>query len=433
MVEKSICVMLVLAGLFNTSVINAQSSWTTWKKSPTNPVYANKIPGGWNAASDPSVIKDHTDYIMVLSGTEGKGGCSSEGNYIVQLTSSDGVAWDTISNGQNGIIVAGCPGDWDESMEMPEIIKVSDQHAVFYCGYSPAVAQGSGGLVWGDLGLAASTDGIHYTKTAAPVMSRTPNWYDQDGITDPTIVASGDTLYMIYVGWCTQSCRLNNGNPAFYSLKAISVDKGHTWIKQGLLDPTGIIGLQHPDLVYDADGKYSLFSGVDNACGGSKIGLFHSVGNSPFGPFSPQSIHPIFCMGTQGFETSGTDGGFPTVLNDNGMGRIWYTGVDDINFYYKIGLAESNLVTSVTESDVEESLSWLFPNLIHEKLELEIPYNLNNATINIYNQFGQNLKCISNISGRNISIEAFEFLNGVYFLQLQNGEKQMTGKFIINK
>lgn len=432
MIEKSIRVILALAGLFSTTIINAQSSWTTWTKYPSNPVYSNMIPGGWNAASDPSVIKDNANYIMVLSGTEGTGGCSTDGNYIVQLTSSNGVAWSPISNGQNGIVIAGCPGDWDESMEMPEVIKVSNTYALFYCGYDPDVAQASGGLVWGDLGLAESTDGINYTKTAAPVMSRTPNWYDQDGITDPTIIESGGTLYMIYVGWCTQSCSLNNGNPAFYSLRAISTDNGHTWIKQGLLDPTGTVGLQHPDLVYDADGKYSLFYGVDNACS-NKVGIFHSVGDLPFGPFLPVSGSSIFCMGTQGFETSGMDGGFPTVINDNGIGRMWYTGVDDVNFYYKIGLAESNLPTSVTEFDNNESLFRLFPNPARDELQIEMSYTLNNATINIYNQYGQKVKTISNIGGRNVSIGIFEFSNGVYFLQLQNADRQINRKFIINK
>ncbi len=433
MTAKSIRLVLALVGLFNTTISNAQSSWTTWNKYPSNPVYSNIITGGWNAASDPSVIKDNTDYIMVLSGTEGNGGCSTEGNYIVQLTSSDGVAWDTISNGQNGIVIAGCPGNWDESMEMPEVIKVGNKYALFYCGYDPAVAQTSGGLVWGALGLAESVDGINYTKIGAPVLSCTPNWYDQDGITDPTIIESGDTLYMIYVGWCTQSCSLNNGNPAFYSLKAISIDSGHTWIKQGLLDPTGIVGLQHPDLVYDADGKYSLFFGVDNACSGSKIGIFHSVGDLPFGPFLPVSVSSIFCMGTQGFETSGMDGGFPTVINDNGIGKMWYTGVDETTFYYKIGLAESNLATSVIESDNEATLISISPNPTQDNLHIELSYNLNNATMDIYNQYGQNVKTISNISGRKVSIETVEFANGVYLLLLQNGDRQLNGKFIINE
>jgi hypothetical protein len=433
MIEKSLCTILVTAGLFNPAIINAQSSWTTWNKYPGNPVYSNIIPGGWNAASDPSVIKDGAAYIMVLSGTEGNGGCSTEGNYIVQLTSSDGVAWDTLSNGQNGIVIAGCPGDWDESMEMPEVIKVSNKYALFYCGYDPSVAQSSGGLVWGDLGLAESTDGIDYTKIVAPVMSRTPNWYDQDGITDPTIIESGDTLYMIYVGWCTQSCSLNNGDPAFYSLKAISTDNGHTWIKQGLLDPTGIVGLQHPDLVHDADGKYSLFFGVDNACSSNTIGLFHSVGNLPFGPFLPVSASPAFCMGTQGFETLGMDGGFPTVINDNGVGKMWYTGVDDINFYYKIGLAESNPAVSVTEPDSEESLLRLFPNPAQDKLQIDLSYNLNNATIRVYNRFGQNVKTISHIDGKNVTIETAGFSNGLYFLQLQNGDRLLNGKFTLNE
>lgn len=430
---KLIFKIIAFVGFINPITTTAQSSWSSWIKYPSNPVYFHNTLGAWNVASDPTVIKDSLNYIMIVSGGGGSYAGSIEGNVLIQATSTDGINWNTLPNGQNGVVVTGYPNDWDESMELPEIIKLSNKYSLFYCGYNPAVRDSSSGLVWGDLGLAESTDGVNYVKIGSPVMTRTPNWYDQDGITDPTIVESNDTLFMIYVGWCTQSCALNSGSPAFYSLKAISIDVGHTWIKQGLLDSTGMIGLQHPDLVYDADGKYSLFFGVDNACSENKIGIFHSVGNLPFGPFLPNSPSPIFCMGTQSFETNGTDGGFPTVINDNGMGRMWYTGVDTTNFHYKIGLIESNLATPVIESDYHENLFVLMPNPAQNKLNIEMSVDLKNTEIKIYNQLGQIEKVILNINNRNISIETFDLSNGLYLIVLQNDNRLANGKFIINK
>jgi hypothetical protein len=52
-------------------------------------------------------------------------------------------------------------------------------------------------------------------------------------------------------------------------------------------------------------------------------------------------------MGTQSFETNGQDGGFATVINDSGKGRLWYTGINDSMYIYKIGLVESNWTAAV--------------------------------------------------------------------------------------
>lgn len=266
-------------------------------------------------------------------------------------TSPDGVSWTTLANGANGIVVPSKTNVWDLSFEMPEFIKVENTYKLFYSGYDPKIAESSGGTIWGDLGLATSVDGVNFVRTASgPVMKRTANWYDKDGITDPTIVESNGTLYMVYIGWCMTNCTFNNGSPAFYVLKATSKDGGLTWTKEGLLDPKSaqegvseafrMIGLQHPDLVKEADGNYAIYYGVDNGCAGNKIGLFKATGPAPFGPFTVVPT-PIFCLGTQSFETSGTDGAFPSVLNDNGRGRIYYTGVEESTYTYKVGLVQT--------------------------------------------------------------------------------------------
>lgn len=324
---------LNLLALLGPSFISA-GTWTEWTKRDSNPVYSHS----GTAASDPAVIKDGSLYRMVVSGN---GGGSPDGNSLIMATSPDGYTWSTLSNGNDGIVVPSAIAAWDESLETPELIKQGSEYLLFYTGYDPAVRDASGGRVWGDLGLATSTDGVSFTRHGAPVLTRTPNSHDQDGITDPSIVELNGTLHMIYVGWCTQSCAQNGGDPAFYVLKAVSTDGGLSWTKQGRLDPSSNIGLQHPDLVLDDDGSYSLFYGEDAACSSGRVGILRAQGSAPFGPFSVVSSTPILCMGTQSFETDGLDGGFPSVLNDNGIGRMYYTGVNVPIFKYEVGLAET--------------------------------------------------------------------------------------------
>ena len=325
----------------------------------------------------------------------------------------------------------GYPGDWDESMEMPELIIMDDTYSLFYCGYDPLLSQSVDGLVWGDLGLAESSDGQNFTKVGDPVMSRTLDWYDQDGITDPTIVQRNDTLFMIYVGWCTQGCTLNNGFPAFYSLTAISVDEGHSWEKLGLRDPTGLIGLQHPDLMLDADGHYSLFKGVDYACDEENVGIYYYTADQPFGPFELVSEFPIFCMGTQDFENEGTDGAFPSVINDNGVGRMYYTGVDETNFYFKIGLIESNVFVNIQEWNGEITEPNVFPNPTINQLTIQFPHEFIGMDCRLMNEMGQEVWSIKSIRHPRVVIDIEAFAKGIYVVVFYAEGKTSTQKVIV--
>lgn len=85
------------------------------------------------------------------------------------------------------------------------------------------------------------------------------------------------------------------------------------------------------------------------------------------------------------------------------------------------------------QSNKANNLIHIFPNPIQDKLNIEIPVDLKNTEIKIYNQLGQIEKSISNISSKNISIETLDLSNGLYFIVLQNGDKQVHGKFILSK
>jgi len=409
----------VLLLLIVTSFSNVQAQWTTWNKYPNNYVYEHNTEGAWNVASDPAVIFEDSIYRMIVSGDRGTmANGTGDGNSIIMATSLDGYVWTTLQNGQNGVVVQGFDGDWDESMELPELIKYGNKYKIFYCGYDPAVRDSTGGLAWGDLGISESTDGVNFVKQNLLVMSRTQNWYDQDGITDPTIVEQNDTLFMTYIGWCTQNCTMNGGSPAFYSLKAISVDSGYTWIKKGQLDANGVI-YQHPDLELNPDGTYSIFYNEDGICTGGKTGINQAIGPTPFGPFTPVTNNPIFCLGTQTFEHSGLDGGFPSIINDNGTAKLYYTGVDEINQFYRIGLVESNTIVSIIENPNSNNKIQVFPNPATNKITVQ--GNLEELEkITLYNFLGQDASNFVNIihsSHRDAIIDISNLNSGIYFLK----------------
>lgn len=409
--------LFLLILIFNTTI--ATSQWNTWTKHSNNPIYEHATEGAWDVASDPAVIKDGKTYRMIVSGDRGVNVVGSgDGNSILMATSDDGYSWTTLDNGQNGVVLMGVDEEWDESMELPELIKIGDEYKIFYCGYDPEVRDSTDGMVWGELGLATSSDGENFIKLNLPVMERTPDWYDQDGITDPTIVAQNDTLFMIYLGWCTQDCGMNGGEPAFYSLKAISTDYGITWEKQGLLTPNATT-YQHADIELNPDGSYSLFYNMDFDCTDNAIGIRQAIGTTPFGPFEDVADNPIFCLGTQTFETSGLDGGFPTVINDNGTAKLYYTGIDETNWFYKIGLVESNQFVSVLELDSKDSEVIIYPNPANNHVTIQNT-SLSLDQIRVYNSFGQDLTSKTSFKhnkNQSIEINITGFESGIYLIQ----------------
>jgi len=92
-------------------------------------------------------------------------------------------------------------------------------------------------------------------------------------------------------------------------------------------------------------------------------------------------------------------------------------------------------ITCTTGMDerILENTFLIFPNPATENLSIELPFDIKNAEVKIYNTLGQIEKCISKINDRKININTFDLVNGLYYIVLKNGERQVNGKFIINK
>lgn len=90
-------------------------------------------------------------------------------------------------------------------------------------------------------------------------------------------------------------------------------------------------------------------------------------------------------------------------------------------------------ILSVNVIENSESLFQIYPNPATETLNIEMSIDAKIAKIKIYNALGQIVKSNSNINSRSISIETADLTSGLYLIVLQSGDREINGKFTINK
>jgi hypothetical protein len=129
-----------------------------WSIYDGNPVIASGGPTSWEAseADGPSVIKDGSDYKMWYYGcTLDYSSCN-----IGYATSLDGELWTKYPGNP---VVTGTVGGGDVSISWPTVVKNGSTYLMWYLS--------SDGTNYTGIGLATSTDGIHWTKnTGNPIL-----------------------------------------------------------------------------------------------------------------------------------------------------------------------------------------------------------------------------------------------------------------------
>jgi hypothetical protein len=89
-------------------------------------------------------------------------------------------------------------------------------------------------------------------------------------------------------------------------------------------------------------------------------------------------------------------------------------------------------VTSVSETSNEVQIS-IFPNPAGNTVNIELPVDIKNAEVKIYNLSGKAEKIISDINSSNLSIEINDLSDGLYFIELKNGESRINKKITVTK
>ena len=90
----------------------------------------------------------------------------------------------------------------------------------------------------------------------------------------------------------------------------------------------------------------------------------------------------------------------------------------------------STTVTGVDELSLENDVI-IFPNPFSTQTILHSDILLNNATLTVYNSFGQTVKQLKNISGQTVVLSRDNLASGLYFIRLTEGNKMYTDKLVI--
>jgi predicted GH43/DUF377 family glycosyl hydrolase len=178
------------------------------------------------------------------------------------------------------------------------------------------------------LGYAESTDGIHFTRRADPVLSPETDYEKDGGVEDPRLVKMGDTYYLTYTGYNkrdAQLCLATSRDLVYWDRKGIILPayKGNwnvKWTKSGAIVPERI------------NGKYWMYFLGTSADNTDQMGLASS----------PDLLHwteetktPVLPRRPGMFDSRVVEPGPPPILTKDGIVLV-YNGADD-KLVYRTG------------------------------------------------------------------------------------------------
>jgi predicted GH43/DUF377 family glycosyl hydrolase len=234
--------------------------------------------------------------------------------HIGLATSDDGLTWTKYAG--NPVLEAGEAGEWDDGYVYgPEVIFNGSTYEMWYGGMHEW-------LGFSEVGYATSADGIEWTKHPGnPVMSPTPDSWDEAAVWPRTTLFDGERYRMWYSGAL-------GGTPSPQSWDigyAESVD-GVSWVKHPVPVLSGGVGdvwdhyvIWDPDVHYDGSTYQMWYTGLN---------YDHAIGYAT----SPDGIHwakyahnPVLQEGEYGEWDSSTIQTM-RVLFEGETAHMWYTG-----------------------------------------------------------------------------------------------------------
>lgn len=93
-------------------------------------------------------------------------------------------------------------------------------------------------------------------------------------------------------------------------------------------------------------------------------------------------------------------------------------------------LEYANTTTGINETVFSSAVN-IFPNPFYTQTVLQADNILQNATLTVYNSFGQTVKQIKNISGQTVTLYRDNLTSGLYFIHLTQDNRQIITKKII--
>jgi len=180
------------------------------------------------------------------------------------------------------------------------------------------------------LGYAESSDGIHFSRRAEPVLSPEADYEKDGGVEDPRLQKFGDTYYLTYTGYNkkdAQLCLATSRALIHWERKGVILPayKGNWnkgWTKSGAIVPEKI------------DGKYWMYWLGTAADKTDQMGISYS---SDLLHWIEASETPVLPRRPGKFDSRVVEPGPPPILTDRGIVLI-YNGADD-HLVYRTGIA----------------------------------------------------------------------------------------------
>jgi predicted GH43/DUF377 family glycosyl hydrolase len=209
---------------------------------------------------------------------------------------------------------------WDSYMiGSPSVIKSGPVYYLYYEGLNTTDDTHA-------IGLATSTDGVHWTKESGPVLQATSGDWDSTEVRYPSVVENGGNYLMVYQGVGSQT-----------ELGLATSTDGVSWTKHSgaVVTTYGVHSAYVPGTLLYVSGQYELYYTVDG-----NIGLMTSTDG-----VSWSDTGAVFQSG------NGVVYSRPAVTYDGTKYRMWYTRIADANdgtiatsglFSVTIGYADSS-------------------------------------------------------------------------------------------
>jgi predicted GH43/DUF377 family glycosyl hydrolase len=230
-------------------------------------------------------------------------------------------------------------GPWRRAMDKP-VMAPQGEGWESAGTFNPAVVEYNGKLVMlyraqdaagtSRLGYAESSDGIHFTRRAEPVLSPEADYEKDGGVEDPRLQKFAGTFYLTYTGYNkkdAQLCLATSQDLMHWDRKGVLLPAyqgnwNKAWTKSGAIVPEKI------------DGRYWMYWLGTAADKTDQMGLSYST---DLLHWTEATQTPVLPRRSGKFDSRVAEPGPPPILTSSGIVLI-YNGADD-RLAYSTGVA----------------------------------------------------------------------------------------------
>lgn len=423
--------------LFTAQFAHSQVLWT---KDPQNPVLRRdtviaNLPNDLIAISDPWVLKPNTVYKMWYTcGGLNYPTDTELRSRICYAESLDGITWSKY--GANPVLDVDYSGGWD-SLGVETVSVIYDPAAPLIERYKMWYAGQYFNSYRYDIGYAYSSDGINWQKHPNPVLEvGASNEWDNGFLEGPSVIFDGTTYKMWYCGY--DATVDASGTDGQANIGYAESSDGITWVKS-LQNPVMTVSagewdaiyVQDPHVLYD--GMYHMWYGGNEVDGyGQQVGYATSIDGIQW---TKSPTNPVLTKGGAG-EWDRNTASFPSVIVENGLFQMWYTGKDiepipnDLNYYWEVGYAEGGFA-SVSSLDI--SPINVYPNPSSGSFTFVLPAGFKGGSIQIMDAMGNTVLISTAHAEIENKIDLTLFAAGCYFWKFENQTELNSGILFVNR